>query len=407
MKKALTLTLLGGIIGSVAANAQVSLYIAGSTAFRANAYRAITTSFDGGAPAFKNPSTAGTGSSQATYVGTMSNAIPAFGNQTVIIYTDFDGSVRGLADLTAANPTFLGTNGTSTSAHTADITFSDVDKSSTLFPNVPTTETHIAVLPFTYCKNYYTPASVTNITTRQLRELWANGHVALSMFTGSTNDDTNRMYVTGRDEDSGSRVNADDDSFFTGSPIYWGFNTTAPTVWAQLNQNLLQPIYGFGYSSGGNEATALTNQNAGGACVGYLGLSDALTVALDASAASTNLIAPGGGCGIIAYNGVLPFNGYTPGVSTAVPAYPDFTPIKEGLYSQWSYECLEMLNTHTADNQYAYYTNMVAAIDADIAHAEAAGGNSLTYGPVTAIRLSEMRVTKGSVGADISPNVNP
>jgi hypothetical protein len=47
---------------------------------------------------------------------------------------------------------------------------------------------------------------------------------------------------------------------------------------------------------------------------------------------------------------------------------------------------------------------MVSAIDTDIANAEAASGNSSTYGPVTAVRLSEMKVSRSSVGGKITPN---
>ena len=95
----------------------------------------------------------------------------------------------------------------------------------------------------------------------------------------------------------------------------------------------------------------------------------------------------------------------TSGSPTKVPAVPDFTPIIKGQYSCWSYECLEMLNTHTAgDNTYSYYTNMVSALDSDLQQAEILNGNDNTYGPVTAIRLSEMKVSRSSVGGSITPN---
>jgi len=157
-----------------------------------------------------------------------------------------------------------------------------------------------------------------------------------------------------------------------------------------------------------NEAAALTNQNAvvngtNAPCVGYEGLNDALTVAGDTSAASTYPNG-GGNCSIIAYDGFLPFNGYTPGVTTQVPAKPDFTPIIKGQYSLWSYECMEMANTHTSDTTYQYYTNFVGQIDNDVLQSELNNGNSSTYGPVTAIRLSEMKCNRSSVGGAITPN---
>jgi len=400
MKKALILTILGGLATTAAVEGQVSIHVAGSTAFRANAFRAIKAAFDGGAPTSINPANASTGTSTVTFSGTMSNL---YGSQAVTVFCAYDGSVRGLADLTGANVNFLQASGTNTVSAKVDITFSDVDKAATLFPNTPTTETSIAILPFVWCKNYYAPSTVTNITGHQVRPLLDNGALELTFFTGNTNDAASLMYVTGRDLDSGSRVMNDTDTYYSGTPVLYGFNTTAPTVWAVMNQNLLGAIYGFGYSSGGNVATALTNQNAGGPCVSYLGLNDSLTVATTASTGVTNIVNPGGGCGLIAYDGNMPFYGYTPGVSTSVPAYPDFTPIKQGHYTLWSYENLETLSTHTADNVYSYYTNMVASIDADLANAEAAGGNSPVYGPVTALRLSEMAVGRSTVGGKITP----
>jgi hypothetical protein len=274
-------------------------------------------------------------------------------------------------------------------------------------------ETPVAVLPFVYCRNVYSPTTLTNITAHQLTSLWNNGLLKLSMFTGNSADDTASLYVTGRNKDSGTRVAAGADTGYTGSPILYGFNTTAPTVFAIMNQLLIPGSinYGYGYSSGGNEANALTNVSAtvGGtnvACIGYLGLNDALVVA--GSASTTVPKNNGGGnCSIIAYDGFLPFNNYsisTSGAVTTVPAYPDFTPIIKGQYSFWTYENIEMLNTHTSDSTYQYYTNMVSALDNDVSQAEANSGNSATYGPVTAIRLSEMKVSRASVGGAITPN---
>jgi hypothetical protein len=401
MKKILTMAALGGLFAATTLQAQVNIYIAGSTAFRANAFRAIRAAFDGGAPTSMNPPNASGGTSVVTFQGTMSTLFPS---QTVTVYASYNGSVQGLGDL-SGNTSITFTNITPGGAAVVavpTITFSDVDKASTLFPSVPTTETHVAVLPFVYCRNFYTPATVTNITGHQLQTLWDNGLLKLSFFTGNTNDDSTFMYVTGRNKDSGTRVASTADTYYTGTPVLYGFNTTAPTTWAIMNQNLSPAIYGVGYSSGGNEAGALTNANAAGPCVGYLGLNDALTVA---GSASTAIPVPngGGGCAIIAYDGFLPFNGYTTG-STPVPAFPDYTPIIKGQYSFWSYENLETLNTHTSDATYQYYTNMVSGLDMDIQNAEAAGGNSSAYGPVTAIRLSEMKCSRSSVGGKITPN---
>jgi hypothetical protein len=398
MKKILTMAVLGGLFAASTLHAQVNIYLSGSTAFRANVFRAVKAAFDGGSPTIYPPA-ASTGTGVYAMQGTMSSL---YGGQAVTVYADFNGSVQGLEDLLNNTAiTFSNMSGSAVSV-VPTITFSDADKVSTLAANAAVTETHIAILPFVYCRNYYTPTTVTNVTGHQLQSLWANGLLKLSYFTGNPSDDSSFMYVTGRNKDSGSRVVSHSDAYYTGTPILYGFNTTAPNTWAIMNQNLSGTIYGFGYSSGGNEAIALTNQLAGGPCIGYEGLNDALTVAGSTCTGSPK-VNGGGNCAIIAYDGFLPFNGYTPG-SQLVPAQPDFTPIIKGQYSLWSYECMEMLNTHTSDSTFQYYTNFVSQIDNDIQQAEAAGGNSATYGPVTAVRLSEMKCNRSSVGGAITPN---
>ena len=323
------------------------------------------------------------------------------------IYASFNGSVQGLEDLmnnTSLTFTNITPGGAAVSA-VPTITFSDVDKISTLAANAAVTETPVAILPFVYCRNYYTPTTVTNITGHQLLSLWANGLLPLSYITGNTGDVSKFMYVTGRNQDSGTRVCASADAFYTGTPTIYGYNNA--TTWEVMTQNLSGTLYGPGYSSGGNEAIALTNQltkvgGVGVAAIGYLGLNDALTVTGSASTGAPK-VNGGGNCSVIAYDGILPFNNYLPGSQT-VPAYPDFTPIIEGQYSFWSYENIEMLNTHTSDTTYQYYTNMVSALDNDVYQSEQASGNSTTYGPVTAIRLSEMKCSRSSVGGAITPN---
>ena len=401
MKKILTIAALGGLFAAGTLQAQVNIYIAGSTAFRANVFRSVKAAFDGGPWTSINPPSASSGTGVYTAQGTVSSL---YGGQTVTVYASFNGSVQGLEDLlnnTSITFTNITPGGAAVNA-VPTVTFSDVDKVSTLAANVAVTETPVAVLPFVYGRNYFTPTTVTNITGHQLQALWANGLLKLSYFTGNPSDDSSFMYVTGRNKDSGTRVAGSSDTYYTGTPILYGFNTTAPNTWAIMNQNLSGTIYGFGYSSGGNEAIALTNQLASGACVGYLGLNDALTVTGSASTGSPK-VNGGGNCAIIAYDGFLPFNGYAPSSQT-VPAYPDYTPIIKGQYSFWTYENIEMLNTHTSDSTYQYYTNMVGALDYDLQQAEAGGGNSATYGPVTAIRLSEMKCNRSSVGGTITPN---
>jgi len=93
MKKILTMAVLGGLFAASTLQAQVNIYIAGSTAFRANAFRAVKAAFDGNSWASINPPTASTGTGTYTAQGTMTSL---FGAQTVTVYAAFNGSVQGL-----------------------------------------------------------------------------------------------------------------------------------------------------------------------------------------------------------------------------------------------------------------------------------------------------------------------
>jgi hypothetical protein len=73
MKKILTLAVFGGLLAATTLQAQVQIYVCGSTAFRSNAYRAIRSMFDGGVPTSQNTgSTANnSGAGQMTFQGTI------------------------------------------------------------------------------------------------------------------------------------------------------------------------------------------------------------------------------------------------------------------------------------------------------------------------------------------------
>jgi hypothetical protein len=398
MKKLLTIAVLGGLFAAGTLQAQVNIYIAGSTAFRANVFRAVKAAYDGGTWTTIVPASAGTGTGVWTATGTMT---PLFGGQTVTIYASYNGSVQGLGDLNNNTlVTFTNSSpGGAAVSQVPNVTFSDVDKISTLWPNVDTIETPVAVLPFTYCRSVSCPTTVTNITGHLLRPCWDNGVVKLSFITGNTNDDGSSMYITGRNKDSGTRVCGSADAYYTDTPVIYGFQSG---VFGIMNQNLSGALYGFGYSSGGNEAQALTNTAAGVPVIGYLGLNDALTVSGSASVGAPQ-VNGGGNCSIIAYDGYYPFSGYTAG-STVAPANPNFMPILTGKYSFWSYENIETPSSNLGNNVYKWYTNMVSNIDNDILQAQLNSGNSALYGPVTAIRLGDMRVSRSSVGGKITPN---
>jgi hypothetical protein len=383
MKKILTLAVFGGLLAATTLQAQVSIYVCGSTAFRSNAYRAIRSMFDGGVPTSQN--TAGSannsGAGQMTFQGTIT---PLFGGQTVTIYCDWTGSVQGIHSLTASPGDSLpflasATQGDTTIVnHTADLAFSDVFQLSTGFNTPALTDEQVAVQPFVWVRSASCPTSVTNITMQQLR-FALQGSCPQSYITGNSNDYGSTLYFTGRNKDSGSRLIALSDCAYSGSySVYYISNS----IWTKMttNQIVNGVNYGAGYSSGSQEAAniALTSGSVGG--LGYLGFADART-------------AVGAGAQIITYNGGLPFNGWT-GTTNGFNS-PDWSPVTTGKYSFWGPEHL-FINPSGANyaNAYPVFTNLATYVDLDVSNTV----------PVTAIRISQMGNTERTAdGGPITP----
>jgi len=379
MKKILTLAVFGGLLAATTLQAQVEIFICGSTAFRSNAYRAIRSMFDGGAPAMSPATTSSSGA--MTFQGNINSMFPS---QTVTIYCYWTGSVQGIHSLTATPGDSLPfhTMTDATYNHTADLAFSDVFQASSGFTTPELTDEPVAVQPFVWVRSSNCPTTVTNITMQQLR-FALQGSCPLSFITGNSNDYSSTLYFTGRTKDSGSRVIALSDCAYSGT---YNVYSNAFGTWTKFtaNQIVNGVNYGPGFTSGGTEAgnLALTSVNGGG--VGYLGYADART-AVSAGGTST--------AQIITYNGGLPFNGWTG--STNGFDHPDWTPITTGKYSLWGPEHL-FINPSGANYATAYpvFTNLATYVDLDISNTV----------PVTAIRLSQMGNTSRSAdGGKIAP----
>jgi hypothetical protein len=360
MKKVFAILAAGGIMTAATVQAQVDIYITGSTAFRANAYNSIIALY-GANLTSQNPSPAGS-KNMVTFQGTIPGT---FGSQTVTIRTSFSGSAAGVQSLTQNNNlNFLSSasNGdTNLVSHQADLAFSDVFQATTAFLAPTLVDTNVGIQPFAYVKSSQTPATVTNITIQQLQTFLPNGILTADSFTGNTNDTGTLVYLVGRDSSSGTRLTAERDSLFIGSELNWQTNGVTCNSWA--------PSPGGssgGFSSGSGVAGQL---NSGcGAAIGYLGLADAANV--------------NGGANIIAYNG------YKPNVGTV--GSPDFSPVLNGLYSFWGYEHLFNRSGAPA-NVVTFKSVFVNAINNDL-------GTS-----ITAIQVGKMKVVRPSDGGPISP----
>jgi hypothetical protein len=379
MKKILTLAVFGGLLAATTLQAQIQVYICGSTAFRSNAYRAMRSMFDGGSPAMSPATTSSSGA--MTFQGTIT---PLFGAQTVTLYCYWSGSVQGIHSLTASPGDSLPFHNMDDSInnHTADLAFSDVFQASSGFTTPELTDEQVAIQPFVWVRSSSCPSTVTNITMQQLR-FALQGSCPLSYLTGNSNDYSSVLYFTGRTKDSGSRVIALSDCAYSGT---YNVYSNAFGTWTKFtaNQIVNGVNYGPGFTSGATEAgnLALTSVNGGG--VGYLGYADART-AVSAGGTST--------AQIITYNGGLPFNGWT-GTTNGFNN-PDWTPVTTGKYSLWGPEHL-FINPSGANyaNAFPVFTNLATWVDLDISNTV----------PVTAIRLSQMGNTSRSAdGGKISP----
>jgi hypothetical protein len=317
MKKISLITVGLVAVGLVStASATETLYITGSTAFRANVNNSLL-----------NDGTAlGLGSATSTVIGTAyssGGSSLVFSNtlsgNPILIKTAFTGSEAGIASLldraildptpgfpsaplpNTPLPTFLGDDGTSTGpnngTHLPDIALADTSQSVSL-SKTPTLNivggTTLGIVQFAWLKganngqaNY---AHLSNVTLPQLNVLLGTGSLDLSFFTGTSSDFGTTIWLTGRNYGSGTRVNALIDTLYGygNSVVQYAANPTyaangvlnkAATV-NNLAENQIKPIGNDGYDSGGGVAGVLGSTGTFTSLpVGYIGLADATSIA--------------------------------------------------------------------------------------------------------------------------------
>jgi hypothetical protein len=232
-----------------------------------------------------------------------------------------------------------------------------------------TTGSEVGVITFKWVRN---PGKWTgsNVTDSQIRQA-LGGFCPLAVFTGNAAD-TSYIYVSGRDNQSGTRVNAFGDS---------GFGILTTPVQIEMNgSGVMQQVNGsyggdFGFSSGGTLAgtlgantTAATDSLNGGtgySVIAYLSVGDAATAV---TAGATELT----------YDGV-PFS------SAAVI---------EGTYTFWGNEYIYQANNVTSGTEANNIYKLLSATT---------GINAFCDG-VKAIKLTDMHCTRTGPNSDPSHN---
>jgi hypothetical protein len=394
------------------ASAQIEIRITGSTAFRAAVHTAIGNILAPGYTVGWVGTGTLNGAPEAIFKGTTSS-----GAINVIIKTAWSGSVGGVFSLTTGNGI---PDATATPAITAGFL---IDATPTLVPpgqsNVPATfEAPVApaaldkagfpnvgmsdsfqastpykkpvlaattagekvgVVPFVWVKNNGAPATLTNVTNQLASAILGQGILPLSQFTGNATDNNTAIYPTGRNSDSGTRLDAFAESGFgiATPPLQvdptqtaGGFVGIAAGAWVNGANGITYYAPANGRSSGGTLAGDMnaTGSQAvlpsvdgtvnNGSVITYLGISDSNTV--------------NAGGNDLTYNGFA----YSP------------ASVQNGQYTFWAYEHLFLAPAFTgvpANDPHRTVANLIAA---QIKNTDAVASGIL-LGSMTVQRASE------------------
>lgn len=383
-KSILTAALALSVLGI--ANAD-TIYVTGSTAGRSAAYLAFST---GGVVFSTTPSIttyAGTGSG-ATYM-VFEGDIAGLGAS--VISCHWSGSEGGITDIAAtpqvgvafAAPPYNHLQGNTlgtTETKLVDLAFADNPSTdAAIYGNNPGTppdaieqEAPLGVIPFKYVRNKGLWIG-NNVTSSMVRQA-LGGICPRSVFTGVPNQ-TDIVYVSGRDASSGTRVNELAECGFGQFTPPRQIEVSSAGVMQILNGTTLPSVYkgDYGYSSGGTLAGTMgsdttlsldkthTPNTTGFSVIAFLGKSDSATAI---TAGATEL----------SYNGV-PYSNAN---------------IIEGTYTAWGTWFAALKNSPTTTAQ-AVYDNLLANFQGSI-------------DGVNMISLANMHCTKDSAGADVGHN---
>jgi hypothetical protein len=190
-------------------------------------------------------------------------------------------------------------------ASTADVTMSDSFQKSTPYTaavtgtNLTDSQTGVGVVTFVFAKGLKHPDvsqaaydRFTNVSAVAFQNLAANGVAPLEMFTGNPSDRTVDVILTGRDNDSGTRLAAffetgfgNVDQYSTQYQFFGGATDAGSATGVTIDTaTAFDLISGqAGYSGGGSVKNVLLNSIAGGTVdsngrafiiLGYVGIGD-------------------------------------------------------------------------------------------------------------------------------------
>jgi hypothetical protein len=246
-----------GMVGLAEATQYV--YVTGSTAARTSFFNAVTngtTVFDAAPTSITQGNANPANASYMNFHGNLSGV-------DTILKCHWSGSEAGVADIagsgtqqflddSAANSLSSSTPGPFITS-TIDLAMADNDKAFSRNPNAAITGNKVCIIPFKWEKEKGSAAGLVNLSDQAFRQAIVGGGT-LALFTGNSND-TTYVYVSGRDNQSGTRVNQYGNTSFGifSAPSQLQVNTDG----SMKNQGGGVVLGDFGYSSGGTLATQL------------------------------------------------------------------------------------------------------------------------------------------------------
>jgi hypothetical protein len=367
------------MLGAVSLCEAGTIYLTGSTAMRSSIYTTIRTA---GSVFTAVPTTTtyeGSSASGANYMVFSGTLVG--GSGTTVIKCHWSGSEGGIKDVvTGGSQQFVddsivdGANHTTapgtTVGHNVDLAMADSSQafSRNKTPAL-TTGQAVAVITFTWVRNPGLWAG-SNLTDSMIRQA-LGGFCKRAVFSGNLSDTNDYVYVSGRDNLSGTRVNQFGESGF-------GIFTIPNQIEMDSSGNMLdlEPPNGtyagdFGFSSGGTLA-------------GTLGAN---------TTAKSDLFNGGSGYSVIAFlsrgdantaiaNGAIEL--------TANGVAQTSANVKEGTYTYWGNEWIYQKNGASAEAQ-SVYARMALSIPNDV-------------NGTTAIKLTDMHATRTGPTTDPTHN---
>jgi len=348
----------GSLLLAAKAPAQINIYVAGAVSLQDVTYNTLVglyganlTSQNLSAPA--KPTTANT----FTMTGLMTNL---FGSQTVNVYVNWSGSGPAIQSLTGngkVNFYSSATQGvTNLVAASVDVGGSVVYQSDYPYSTPTLNDSTYGVTPTIFARSPQVPATITNITSQQLRYIEANGSAPASLFTGNATD-TTTIYWIMRDIGAAHRIISADEAGFTGNALGYYFSTTNNTWVLDTVGRTSWPLI----------VTMITNNY--GPCLTFLPPNQAANI---------------NPANILSFNGSFPFRGVYSTVTN------DYSPTINGQYTCWGFE-----HIMTAPTANANILAFAAALESGVQ-------SNMVTSPYS-IPLPRVNVTRSSTGGLVSP----